>query len=65
MKFTVFSIFTKLCNHQYYLIQEQFKNLQKKPHTHQALVVHTYNSSYSGGSDQEDNSLKPARVNSS
>jgi hypothetical protein len=28
------------------------------------LVAHTCNSSYSGGRDQESNSLKPARANS-
>jgi hypothetical protein len=28
-------------------------------------VAHTYNPSYSGGRDQEDHGLKPARTNSS
>jgi hypothetical protein len=30
----------------------------------QAPVAHTYNPSYSGGSDQQDRSLKPGRTNS-
>jgi hypothetical protein len=30
----------------------------------QALVAHACNPSYSGGRDQEDRSLKPARANS-
>jgi hypothetical protein len=29
----------------------------------QALVTHAYNPSYSGGRDQEDQSLKPAQAN--
>jgi hypothetical protein len=30
-----------------------------------ALMAHVYNPSYSGGGDEEDGSLKPARANSS
>jgi hypothetical protein len=37
----------------------------KKTATNQVLVAHTCNPSYSGGRDQEDHSLKPARANSS
>jgi hypothetical protein len=36
-----------------------------KPSTSRVPVAHTYNPSYSGGGDQEDLGLKPARANSS
>jgi hypothetical protein len=39
-------------------------NLLKKVKGSQAPVTHTYNSSYSGGRDQEDCGLKPAQANS-
>jgi hypothetical protein len=38
---------------------------KQKERTHLALVVHAFNTSYSGGSDQEDHSSKPAQANSS
>jgi hypothetical protein len=38
---------------------------RKKKKRWQELVVHAYNSSCSGGRDQEDCSSKPARENSS
>jgi hypothetical protein len=31
---------------------------------HKALVAHAYDSSYSGGRNQEDHSLKPTQANS-
>jgi hypothetical protein len=37
----------------------------KKFSKSQALVVHTYNPSYSGGRDQEHHGSKPAHANSS
>jgi hypothetical protein len=37
----------------------------KKNSGGRALVAHACNPSYSGGRDQEDNSLKPAQANSS
>jgi hypothetical protein len=45
------------------LIPNMETNKQKQKHS-QALVAHTCNPSYSGGRDQEDHSLKPARANS-
>jgi hypothetical protein len=38
--------------------------LKKKKKISQAPVVHAYNSSFSGGRDQEDCSSKPAQANS-
>jgi hypothetical protein len=36
-----------------------------KTHSSWAPVAHPYNPSYSGGRDQEDRGLRPARTNSS
>jgi hypothetical protein len=41
------------------------KKQQQQQKTCQVPVAHACNSSYSGGSDQEDHSPKPARENSS
>jgi hypothetical protein len=44
--------------------QKEFFNGYSRSHPCWAPVVHTCNPSYSGGRDQEDLSLKPARANS-
>jgi hypothetical protein len=42
-----------------------FKYTDQELTVNQALVVHAYNPSYSGGRDQEDHSSKPDWANSS